>query len=495
MIISSSTKLLLTLSMLKGVGPVFLKKIAFHHPSLEELTLSELSKSDAKLANILNAYNELSIVYDKVEEQIEYAEKNNFRILSILDNEYPALLAKTNDDPCILYVKGNLSSFPEKSVAVIGTREPTNHGSLIAERITTFFVEQNWSIVSGLAIGCDTIAHKTALDNGGHTVAILAHGLQTIAPRQNEKLANRILEQGGALITEYPFGQEIQRAQYVKRDRIQAGLSRGVVMIQSDIKGGSLHASRASLDYDRWLAVPYPTDVDYFNNEPKIQANLLIANGSDNERLKLLRCANSKLNNIIILKEKKDYQKLIDDSFTKIMPMQTSFIDDMFSETQRNNDRNVLSFESRKDSTDIKEDRNTIHKSMMSESEKIIFIKFNSDKYYHDSFIKYRIKNIEEQLKILMDFESNTKQNLGVKEKLVIECILFQIDKILKELITQGKKSNFIFNLNRKINNYINHSPSSIIINYDEIMLKDEKNMDVKYFYDILNEFINILDL
>ncbi|MCK6844201.1 DNA-processing protein DprA [Klebsiella pneumoniae] len=209
-------------------------------------------------------------------------------------------------------VGGDTTSYSNHSVAIIGTREPTAHGVQIAQRISRFFAERGSSIVSGLALGCDAIAHETALRCGGHTVAVLAHGLQMISPSKHKDLAERILESGGALVSEYPFGQSVQAQQFVKRDKTQAGLADGVVMIQSDLKGGSLHASRAALEYGRWLAVPYPTDRDRANDEPKIQANLLIADGAPGPKTALLRCRESALSHIVVLRSKEDYQRLLE---------------------------------------------------------------------------------------------------------------------------------------------------------------------------------------
>src|SRR3546814_19756232 len=127
--------------------------------------------------------------------------------MSAADPEYPRRLAATKDDPFILYVKGRLAPDGNHSVAIIGTREPTAHGIQITQRVSKFFAEKGSSIISGLALGCDAIAHETALQCEGHTVAVLAHGLQTITPSKHKKLADRILDSGGALVSEYPFGQ------------------------------------------------------------------------------------------------------------------------------------------------------------------------------------------------------------------------------------------------------------------------------------------------
>lgn len=310
MMISPATQFLLSLSMLKGVGPVALKRASLISDFCEK-DIDDLANEISQVAKALSGGGDWQKAKDDAARQIEHAERHRSRILSPIDDEYPRSLAATRDDPFILYVKGSLAKHPEKSVAIIGTREPTMHGEVVAGRITRFFAEQGWSIVSGLAMGCDAIAHQTALEAGAHTVAVLAHGLQMIAPARHKSLANEIVAAGGALVSEYPFGQNVQNQQYVKRDRTQAGMARGVVMIQSDLKGGSLHASRAALDYGRWLAIPYPTDRDRESGEAKVQANLLMADGADSERASLLRCPEDALRQLIILRSKQDYLRML----------------------------------------------------------------------------------------------------------------------------------------------------------------------------------------
>lgn len=314
-VITPATKFLLTLSMLKGVGPASLKKVAAI-PGFLDQKPEALGQSITQIARALASHDAWLAVSKKAEQQMKAAEKHQARIISAADPEYPLRLATTKDDPFILYVKGTLAPESMHAVAIIGTREPTEHGVKIAHRVSQFFAENGSSIVSGLALGCDAIAHQTALEVGGHTVAVLAHGLQTIAPSQHKKLAEQIVECGGALVSEYPFGQSAQAQQFVKRDRIQAGLADGVVMIQSDLKGGSLHASRSALQYGRWLAVPYPTDRDRGNNEPKVQANLLVAEGSPGQKAELLRCSEADLHRIVVLRSREDYQRLLGGPFT-----------------------------------------------------------------------------------------------------------------------------------------------------------------------------------
>lgn len=305
--VSAATGKLLGLSMLSGIGPATLRKIAAL-PSFETQSIESLAVLVPALAKALDV-GSWDRALEQAEDQVEQASKADARILSPLDPDYPDLLAKTKDDPFLLFVKGTLAPTPEKSVAIIGTREPTPHGRVIAERITQFFVGEGWSVVSGLALGCDAIAHQTAIDAKGHTVAVLAHGLQTIAPTQHRQLADDILASGGALVSEFPFGKGAIPQQFVRRDRTQAGLAQGVVMVQSDLKGGSLHASRAALDYGRWLAVPYPTEKDRAAGEAKVQANLTLAEGSESERMNLLHLKlPGAMSKLVVLRTKDDYR-------------------------------------------------------------------------------------------------------------------------------------------------------------------------------------------
>lgn len=510
--ITPSTRLLLTLSMLKGVGPVLLKKTASYILSSNIFSINELSRFDVKIASLVNDDANFLFAQEKAEKQIEYADKYSFRIISILDNDYPKLLSETKDDPCLLYVKGNLSGAPDKSVAIIGTREPTSHGKVITERITKFFVEKNWSIVSGLAIGCDGIAHETALNCHGHTVAVLAHGLQTIAPSRHKNLAHRIIEEGGALITEYPFGQEIQKQQYVKRDRIQAGLARGVVMIQSDVKGGSLHASRASLDYNRWLAVPYPTKDDIARNEPKAQANLLIANGSDSDKAGTLRFDKMKLRNIIILNGKEDYNKLIEDVCFEQVSTDIPFVADMFgshsnsgsdesyigayedhglqefnpisngvavlgnlSETVIKTDEsfldNVVNTDEVKDisverlivSSKFNFDFDLVIKNITNKNKKLISKPGNQDEKLQ--LIKLRLKFISKNLKLMHNdkFFEEKKTITVLKNKLIVEDVLTHMLKTIALCDFEHADMDAAVLLKDKINNILLNFPDSIV--------------------------------
>jgi len=308
--ISPITAKFLRVSMLKGVGPSALKRLMVE-PDLIEIAAEDLASRLTNAAKVLETSGAWEIANEEAEKQISLASEAGDQILSHWDDDFPRLLSATSDAPFFLYVRGKLSDTPERCVAVIGTRDPTDHGKTTAKRITAWCVEQGLSIVSGLAKGCDSVAHQQALDSDGHTVAVLGHGLHTIYPASNKKLAADILAKGGALVSEFPYGTPTSSQQLVKRDSTQAGFAQVVVMVQSDLTGGSLHASRAALRYGRWLAVPVPTTRDETSAEPKAQANRLLASSSTQEIQTLLKCRIEDLQRLIVLKSREDYGKLL----------------------------------------------------------------------------------------------------------------------------------------------------------------------------------------
>lgn len=153
----------------------------------------------------------------------------------------------------LFYRCTQLSACDQLGVAVIGTRDPSDFGAKSAMRIAKRCVEQRLTVVSGLAVGCDTAAHRGAVAAGGLAIAVLAHGLHTVYPASNRGLASEILELGGMLVSEYPPNVDLRPNQLVERDRLQAGLSRGVIVIETDIEGGTMHTVKFALDQGRML--------------------------------------------------------------------------------------------------------------------------------------------------------------------------------------------------------------------------------------------------
>src|SRR3989344_7359836 len=177
-----------------------------------------------------------------------------------LDNKnYPKLLSQIADPPKQLYCRGNFNLLNSECVGVVGTRKLTPYGKESAQYITGGLATAGFTIVSGLAMGIDTIAHQTTLDIGGRTIAVLGGGVSDakIGPKINLSLAQKILENNGLIISEYSDKEEIYAINFAIRDRIISGLSKGVVIIEADRDSGSLITAKCALDQNRDVfAVP-----------------------------------------------------------------------------------------------------------------------------------------------------------------------------------------------------------------------------------------------
>jgi DNA processing protein len=159
-------------------------------------------------------------------------------------------------------------------------------------------------MICGLAKGIDTIAHDACLHKKGKTIAILAHGLEKVYPAQNKQLAKEIVASGGLLITEYFYNSFSGKSNFVERDRVQAAIAKAVVLIQSDLNGGSLHASRAIIEYERYLIIVGQSKRDMAHNERKISANMLLSFGTIHEKKKLLKTEEYNLSRLLIMPDK-----------------------------------------------------------------------------------------------------------------------------------------------------------------------------------------------
>lgn len=293
---------LLALSFVPGIGARTLTRLAMH-PFFETTPLEQQGLL-LKAAHRCLTDEGLSTARQKAADNVALAEREGVQIVCLLDDDYPPLLRRTSDACPLLFVKGRLQR--TNCAAVVGTRQPTPHGLEIARRLAAYFAQRGWSIVSGLALGIDAAAHTRTLEVQGHTVAVLAHGLQTVSPPRHRRLAEEILSAGGALVTEHAFGVEPYPPLFARRDRLQAGLAQGVAVIQTDLTGGSLYACRAAVEYGRPLAVPQPTLTDQAAKEPKILGNLTLLNGG-REAEQLLKCSSLNESTIIRLGSKADY--------------------------------------------------------------------------------------------------------------------------------------------------------------------------------------------
>jgi DNA processing protein len=194
---------------------------------------------------------------DKTEIKSEYEkyEKDKIKIISLKDERYPKLLKNISNPPPFIYVKGKVE-FSEKAIGVVGTRRVTAYGSSVTEKIARELSNSGVTVVSGLALGVDGAAHEQSLNCKGDTIAVVGTGLDIIYPYENKKLWER-MEREGTIISEYPLGTAAARWTFPERNRIIAGLSKGVVITESYKRGGALITGKIALDEGRELfAVP-----------------------------------------------------------------------------------------------------------------------------------------------------------------------------------------------------------------------------------------------
>lgn len=201
-----------------------------------------------------------------------------FKIRTILYNNkyYPKRLKDIENPPAILYLKGrNITKKDEKSLACIGTRKPTQLAVSTTKSIVKNLSDEKFTIISGLADGIDTISHETSLDNNGRTIAVLAHGLDIIYPNKNHELANRILANGGTLISEYPIGSRIEKYKFVHRNRIVSALSNGILMVEAKIQSGTKHTIDFAIQQNKKIFTPV---FNKFSSESELNIELLKSN-------------------------------------------------------------------------------------------------------------------------------------------------------------------------------------------------------------------------
>jgi len=251
---------ILTLSLLKGIGPkkilaigATIKDRGITVDSFEKLYQVMSSMKDKKIQSI--TLDDLDTAYKGAMETIRYSEVNKIGLIGYYDEDYPKTLKKTIneegklDPPLLLWYRGDISVLKMPAIAVIGTREATSEGIIGGEYLSGEFARRGFNIVSGLAVGCDTCGHKGALKVGGKTTAILANGLDhdSIYPPENQELAEEIVENGGLLLSEYRIKSPVNKYNLVARDRLQAGLSLATLVVQTGVKGGTMHAANTTL--------------------------------------------------------------------------------------------------------------------------------------------------------------------------------------------------------------------------------------------------------
>jgi DNA processing protein len=184
------------------------------------------------------------------EDEIKFIEKSKITPLFINDKNYPQRLLNCYDSPTLLYYKGNANLNTTKIISIVGTRSNSDYGKNVCDKIIEDLAEQNVLIISGLAFGIDTIAHKASLKNNLKTVGVMAHGLDKVYPAQNKTLAVEMLSQGG-ILTDFMSGTNPDRQNFPRRNRIVAGICDALIVIESSAKGGSLITAELANSYNK----------------------------------------------------------------------------------------------------------------------------------------------------------------------------------------------------------------------------------------------------
>lgn len=236
------TSLVLTLLHLKGWGP---KKI---HAFASAYSFN-YEKCVQALSSVLT--NDEKVLFKQELENSKIDLKKNYdlgiRACSLFDKEFPAKLYDSTDKCVFLYYKGDISLLSKKSILIIGTRHPNSDFIEKGIKATSYFAERDYVVVSGLALGCDSIAHQACLDVGGKTIAVLPSSCDNIQPTSNRQLANKIVSSGGLLISEYGTGSPVTKFNYPKRDIIQSLLGSLILIIQTSNDGGTMIATRKNI--------------------------------------------------------------------------------------------------------------------------------------------------------------------------------------------------------------------------------------------------------
>jgi DNA processing protein len=252
----------LALALVPGLGPKLTAALLarFGSPSAarrataaELLTVPHIGeKLAAQLAAALRAAD--------ARGELELLARHGARAVPLGFAEYPAPLAAVPAPPPLLYFRGTYTAADAKAVGIVGTRTPTAYGKRVAEALARDLARAGFTVVSGLARGIDGVAHRAALDAGGRTIACLAGGLSGIYPPEHKELADDVAR-SGCLVSETPMGMSPQPGMFPARNRVISGLSRGIIVVEADIKSGALITATHAAEQGREVfAVPGPTD-------------------------------------------------------------------------------------------------------------------------------------------------------------------------------------------------------------------------------------------
>ena len=249
---------ILALLKVEGVGDVVAKKLINHCGSAENVFNAKANQIKAidGIGDILLKKLKDKTVFEKAEKELEFIEKEKINVLYYQKDTYPERLKHCIDGPVLLFTSGNLNLGKRKIISIVGTREITSYGIAFCKKLIEDLAVFNPIIVSGFAYGVDIVAHQAAMENNLQTIGVLAHGLNQIYPKTHKKYIAK-MEANGGFLTEFWSNSNPEKENFVKRNRIVAGMSEATIVIESAEKGGSLITAMIANDYNRDVfAVP-----------------------------------------------------------------------------------------------------------------------------------------------------------------------------------------------------------------------------------------------
>ncbi len=242
---------LLILSNIPYIGSIKIRLLIQHYGTAADALkapIKELAQFPGFGPKILEAWSK-GITDQQWHDQLELAERNGIEIIPYTSSRYPKRLLEISDFPLILYVSGTLLKQDERSLAVIGSRQSTIYGQEMARKLCRELSENGYTIVSGMARGIDTAAHRGALE-GGRTLAVLGSGLANLYPAENKMLAEEI-KQKGALVTEFTMTTPPDKQNFPQRNRIVSGMTLGTLLIEAPVASGAMHTSKKAIEQGR----------------------------------------------------------------------------------------------------------------------------------------------------------------------------------------------------------------------------------------------------
>ena len=261
---------LLKLLFLKEIAGIGNAKINKNYLSIIKQGVGLRELETMVMANESVGEDTVKLASEKALAMIECIESGDgLRYLTVLDKDYPGKVkALGNKKPVILYFKGNIDLVKSPSIAVVGTRSPSDWTSKVEVQLVNKIIEISERVViSGLALGCDTIAHKTSLESGGKTIAVLPSGINQITPDENKTLSEEILSSGGLLLSEYPPEVKASNYTFVERDAIIASISDATIVVECGKKSGTMHTVEAAYKQGRPIGVYYTDQGEKGNYE------------------------------------------------------------------------------------------------------------------------------------------------------------------------------------------------------------------------------------